>query len=163
MADAPGACHPVRMPRQAGAGSPTADGPAAQDTPWQHERAVSMALREHWGLRDELRPMQARAASYTWQAGGHVVKLARDEPSHFTAGLHASEAVERAGIPTGAPVRTRAGELCVALPLGRESWALAVLHRVDGTHLSMHAVPLAVMAKASAGTSREPVRGKNSG
>ena len=104
------------------------------------------ALREHWGLRGELRPMEV-AASRTWQADGHVVKLARDEPSHFTAGLYASEAVERAGIATGAPVRTRAGELCVAVPIGRESWVLAVLHRVDGTHLSMHAVPPAVMGE----------------
>jgi Ser/Thr protein kinase RdoA (MazF antagonist) len=87
------------------------------------------------------------AASYTWRTGIHVVKLARDEPSHFTAGLRASEAAERAGIATGAPVQTRAGELCVALPLGRESWVLAVLHRVDGTHLSMHAVPPAVLGE----------------
>jgi Ser/Thr protein kinase RdoA (MazF antagonist) len=85
------------------------------------------------------------AASRTWLVDGHVVKLARDEPAHFTAGLLASEAVDRAGITTGIPVRTRAFEVCVALPLERESWMLAVLHRVDGTHLSMWAVPPAVM------------------
>jgi len=90
--------------------------------------------------------MQAEA-SYTWHAGGHVAKLARDELSHFAAGLHASEAVERAGIAAGAPVRTRGGELCVALPLKRQSWVLAVLHRVHGTHLSMHAVPPAVLGE----------------
>jgi Ser/Thr protein kinase RdoA (MazF antagonist) len=134
------------MSSQAGAGSPTADGPAAQDPPGQHEPAVQAALLEHWGLRGELRPMQA-AASYTWQAGGHVVKLARDEPLHFAAGLYASEAVEQAGIAAGAPIRTRAGELCVALPLGQESWVLAVLHRVHGTHLSMHAVPPVVLGE----------------
>ncbi len=89
--------------------------------------------------------MQARAASRTWQAGDHVIKLARDEPAHFTAGLRASEAAGQAGIAT--PVRTRAGELCVALPPGRESWVLAVLHRVDGNHLSMHAVAPAVLGE----------------
>jgi Ser/Thr protein kinase RdoA (MazF antagonist) len=88
--------------------------------------------------------MQA-AASRTWLVDDYVVKLARDEPAHFTAGLLASEVVDRAGITTGIPVRTRAREVCVALPLERESWMLAVLHRVGGTHLSMWAVPPAVM------------------
>jgi Ser/Thr protein kinase RdoA (MazF antagonist) len=114
--------------------------------PWPHEQAVRTAVGEHWGLRDELRPMEARA-SRIWQAGGHVVKLARDEPSHFSAGLLASERVERAGVATGAPVRTGAGELCVPLMLGRESWALAVLRRVAGSHLSMHTVAPAVMGE----------------
>jgi Ser/Thr protein kinase RdoA (MazF antagonist) len=135
------------MSSQAESGLPAADGAAAQGSPWQHEPAVRAALREHWGLHGELRPMQARAASRTWQAGGHVVKLARDEPAHFTAGLRASEAAGQAGIATGAPVRTRAGELCLALPPGRESWVLAVLHRVDGSHLSMHAVAPAVLGE----------------
>jgi Ser/Thr protein kinase RdoA (MazF antagonist) len=107
-------------------------------TDGSHVRAVRAAVREHWGLRGTLRPMQAREASCTWQAGGHVVKLARDEPAHFTAGLLASEAIERAGITTGAPVRTHAGELCRPLALGPQSWVLAVLRRVDGSHLSMH-------------------------
>ncbi len=97
--------------------------------------------------------MQARAASRTWQAGGHVVKLARDERSHFVAGLIASEAVEQAGVATGAPFCTGTGELCVPLVLGRESWALAVLHRVDGSHLSVHAVtPEILGASSSAGS-----------
>lgn len=135
------------MPNHAGSGSTPADGPAAQDPSWQHEPAMRAALREHWGLQGELRPMYARAASRTWQAGGHVVKLARDEPGHFTSGLRASEAVELAGIATGAPVRTRAGELCVPVPLGRQSWALAVLRRVDGSHLSMHAVAPTVLGE----------------
>jgi Ser/Thr protein kinase RdoA (MazF antagonist) len=136
------------MSSQAGSGSQAAHGSAAvPGGPWQHEPAVRAALREHWELRSELRPMQARAASRTWQAGGYVVKLAHDEPSHFTAGLRASEAVERAGIATGAPVRTRAGELCAPLPLGREPWALAVLHRAGGSHLSLHAVAPAVLGE----------------
>jgi Ser/Thr protein kinase RdoA (MazF antagonist) len=133
------------MGSQAGHGSSAASGSVAGvDRPWQHERAVRAAVRDHWGLRDELRRMQARAASRTWQAGGHVVKLARDEPSHFTAGLLASETVEQAGVATGAPRRTGTGELCVPLVLGRESWALAVLHRVDGGHRSVHGVPPAI-------------------
>jgi Ser/Thr protein kinase RdoA (MazF antagonist) len=135
------------MPKQAGSGSLPADGTTAQGPPWQHEPTVRAALREHWGLDGGLRRMQARPASRTWQAGGHVIKLARDEPAHFTAGLRASEAAERAGIATGAPVRTRAGDLCVALRPGRGWWALAVLHQVDGTHLSMHAVPPAVLGE----------------
>jgi Ser/Thr protein kinase RdoA (MazF antagonist) len=61
--------------------------------------------------------------------------------------LAVSEAVEQAGIVTGAPVRTRAGELCVPVPLGREPWALAVMRRVDGDHLSMHAVAPAVLGE----------------
>ena len=89
--------------------------------------------------------MQARAASRTWQVGGHVVKLARDEPSHFSAGLLASEVVEQAGVATGAPVRTHDGELCVPLMLGRPPRVLAVLRRADGTHLSVHAVAPAVL------------------
>jgi Ser/Thr protein kinase RdoA (MazF antagonist) len=117
-----------------------------QGWPWPHERAVRAAVGEHWGLRDEFHPIEARA-SRTWQAGGHVVKLARDEPAHFGAGLLASERVERAGVATGAPVRTRAGELCVPLMLGREPWVLAVLRRADGSHLSMHAVAPAVMGE----------------
>jgi Ser/Thr protein kinase RdoA (MazF antagonist) len=85
--------------------------------------------------------------SRTWQAGGHVVKLARDEPVHFNAGLRASEAAERAGIVTGAPVRTRGGDLCVPLAPGRPPQVLAVLRRVDGSHLSMHAIAPAVMGE----------------
>jgi Ser/Thr protein kinase RdoA (MazF antagonist) len=135
------------MSSQAGSGSSAANGSAAQGSPCQHESAVRAALRERWALHSELRPMQARAASRTWQAGDHVVKLARDEPAHFTAGLRASEAAGQAGIATGAPVCTRAGELCVALPPGRESWVLAVVHRVDGNHLSMHAVAPAVLGE----------------
>jgi len=134
------------MPSQAGSGSPAADGPAAQDPPWQHEPAVRAALREHWGLHGELRPL-AMAASRTWRAGGHVVKLARDEPVHFTAGLRASEAVEQAGVATGAPVRTRAGDLCVQLAGGRPPQVMAVLRRADGGHLSMHAVGPAVLGE----------------
>jgi Ser/Thr protein kinase RdoA (MazF antagonist) len=110
-----------------------------------HESAVRAAVLEHWGLRGELRPIQSSAASRTWQAGDHIVKLARDEPAHFTAGLLAGEAIERAGITTGAPVRTHAGELCRPLALGRQSRVLAVLRRVDGSHLSMHAVAPAVL------------------
>jgi Ser/Thr protein kinase RdoA (MazF antagonist) len=102
------------------------------------ESAVRVAVREHWGLRAELRLMQV-ADSRTWRAGGHVVKLARDEQAHFAAGLGASEAVEQAGIACGAPVRTLAGELCRPLALGGP-WALAVLRRADGDHLSMHLV-----------------------
>jgi Ser/Thr protein kinase RdoA (MazF antagonist) len=74
--------------------------------------------------------MQDRAASRTWQVGGYVVKLARDEASHFAAGLRASEAVEQAGVATGVPVRTHAGELCVPLAPGRPPWVLAVLRRI---------------------------------
>jgi len=88
--------------------------------------------------------MQARAASRTWQAGGHVVKLALDEAPHFAAGLRASEAVERAGVVTGVPVRTRDGELCVPLAPGRPPWVLAVLRRADGTPLSVHDIAPAV-------------------
>jgi Ser/Thr protein kinase RdoA (MazF antagonist) len=109
--------------------------------------AVAAAVREHWGLRGELRPIHARAASCTWRLGGHVVKLARDEPAHFTAGLLASDAIERAGILTGAPARTSAGELCAPLALGGQSWVLAVLRRVDGSRLSMHTVPPPVLGE----------------
>jgi Ser/Thr protein kinase RdoA (MazF antagonist) len=91
--------------------------------------------------------MQARPASRTWQAGRHVVKLARDEPSHFTAGLRASEAAGQGGMVTGAPVRTRAGELCTVLPGVRSSWVLAVLCRVDGSSLSIHAVPPEILGE----------------
>lgn len=140
------------MSSQAGSGPQAARGSAAvPGGPWQHGPAVRAALREHWGLLGELRPMQARAASRTWQAGGYVVKLARDEPFHFTAGLRASEAVERAGIATGAPVRTRAGELCAPLPLGREPWALAVLHRAGGTNCRCTRSRLRSWGSSSAG------------
>ena len=105
------------------------------------------ALREHWDLHGKLRPLQPWADSRTWRAGGYVVKLARDEVVHFSAGLRASEAVERAGIATGAPVRTRAGDLCRLLAPGRPPQVLAVLRRVDGDHLPMHAVAPAVMGQ----------------
>ena len=49
------------------------------------------ALREHWDLQGELRPLQA-GDSGTWQAGGHVVKLARDEPVHFNPALQRGRA-----------------------------------------------------------------------
>jgi Ser/Thr protein kinase RdoA (MazF antagonist) len=133
-------------------GSPAADGTAGQDPRWQHEPAVRAALREHWGLAGGLRRMEA-VASRIWQVGGHVVKLARDEPSHFTAGLRASEAVERAGLAAGAPVATRAGELCVVLPEAK-SWVLAVLRRVDGTHLSMREVAPADLGELLGGLHR---------
>jgi hypothetical protein len=94
---------------------------AVQDSPRPEESVVRAAVREQWGLRGKLRPMQA-AASRTWLVDSYVVKLARDEPAHFTAGLLASEAVQRAGITTGVPVRTRASEVCIALPLGQASW-----------------------------------------
>jgi len=132
---------------KASTGPPAADVPAAQEAPWQPEPAVRAALRRHWDLRAELRPLQGGGASRTWQAGDYVVKLARDEPAHFTAGLRASEVVERAGIATGAPVRTRAGDLCVPLAAGRPPQVLAVLHRADGGHLSMHAVAPSVMGE----------------
>ncbi len=105
------------------------------------------ALHEHWGLHGGLRRMEVRPASLTWRAGDHVVKLARDEPAHFAAGLRASEVVERAGIAAGAPVRTRAGELCLPLRNGSQPWALAVLHRVGGSYLSPHAVAPGVMGE----------------
>jgi Ser/Thr protein kinase RdoA (MazF antagonist) len=106
--------------------------------------AVRAAVREHWGLAGEFGPVQV-AASRTWRVGDHVVKLARDEQTHFAAGLRASEAIERAGIAAGAPVRTRGGELCVRLALGGPSWVLGVLRRVGGSRLSMHAVAPVVM------------------
>lgn len=115
-----------------------------QGWPWPHERAVRSAVREHWGLRDELHPLEAREASHTWQAAGHVVKLARDEPAHFAAGLLAAEVVEWAGVTTGAPVRTHDGELCVPLAPGQ---VLAVLRRADGSHLSMLEVAPSVLGE----------------
>ena len=88
--------------------------------------------------------MEAREASRTWQAGSHIVKLARDEPDHFAAGLLAAELVERAGVATGAPVRRHDGELCVPLAPGR---VLAVLRRVGEARLSMRAVPPAILGE----------------
>jgi Ser/Thr protein kinase RdoA (MazF antagonist) len=135
------------MTSQAGSGSPAAGGPAAQDPAWQHETMVQAALREHWGLRVALCPMEAGPGSLTWQAGRYVVKFADDEPGHFTTGLRAAEVVDRAGIRTGAPVRTRTGELCVLAPRGRQSWVLALLRRVGGGHLSVHAVAPEVLGE----------------
>lgn len=92
------------------------------------------ALRRHWGLRGELRPLDGGGASRTWQIGEYVVKLARDEPAHFTAGLHASEVVERAGIATGAPVRAGAGDLCVPLtPRRSRSFSACASPRAPAT------------------------------
>lgn len=88
--------------------------------------------------------MYARPASRTWQADGHVVKLALDEAPHFAAGLRASEAVEQAGVVTGVPVRTHDGELCVPLAAGRPPWVLAVLRWAEGTRLSVHDIAPAV-------------------
>jgi Ser/Thr protein kinase RdoA (MazF antagonist) len=115
---------------------------------------VQAVLRQHWGLSGELCPLYTSAASRTWQVGGYVVKLARDEPSHFTAGLLASEAVERAGTKTGAPIRTIAGELCVPLPVGRRSRVVAVLHKIDVTRLPMRAVPPADLGQFLGGLHR---------
>lgn len=103
------------------------------------ESAVRVAVREHWGLRAELHPL-LMAASRTWRAGDCVIKLARDEQAHFAAGLRASEAIERTGIVTGAPVRTLAGELCRPLALGGPPWALAVLRWAGGSHLSIQEI-----------------------
>jgi hypothetical protein len=135
------------MTSQARPVSPPAGEPAVQGPPWQDEPAVRDALREHWGLHGELRPMHAQPASRTWQVGGHVVKLARDEPGHLTAGLRTSEAVELVGIATGAPVRTRARKWCVPLPLGGQSWVLGVLRRVDDDHRPMRSVAPAVLGE----------------
>ena len=121
----------------------TAEGTAALGSPSQYEAAVRAALREHWGLVGELHPMQT-ADSQTWRMDSHVIKLARDEPWHFAAGLRASEVVDKAGVATGAPVRTRAGELYVRLAPGR---VLGVLRRVKDSRLSMHAVAPAVLGE----------------
>jgi Ser/Thr protein kinase RdoA (MazF antagonist) len=141
-------CHPGRVPSETEHRSSAAGVPgAAGAPPWRHEPAVRAAVREHWGLEGEFRPVQATAASRTWQAGRHIVKLARDEPAHFTAGLRASEAIEEAGIVTGAPVRDRAGRLCVPLSRGPRTRVLAVLRRAAGSHLSMHAVAPVVLGE----------------
>ena len=124
-----GACHPLGVLSEA-----------------EIESAVRVAVREHWGLHAELRLIQV-ADSRTWRAGGHVVKLARDEQAHFATGLRASEAVERAGIACGAPVRTLAGELCRPLALGGPPWALAVLRRADGSRLSIRAIAPEVLGE----------------
>ena len=105
------------------------------------------ALLEHWDLHGELHPLRPWADSRTWLAGGYVVKLARDETVHFTAGLRASEAVERAGLAAGVPLRTRGGDWCVPLAPGRPPQVLAVLRRVAGDRLSMHAVAPGVMGE----------------
>ena len=47
-----------------------ADGAAAQGSPWQHEPGGAGSAAGALGLHGELRPVQARAASRTWQAGG---------------------------------------------------------------------------------------------
>jgi hypothetical protein len=127
---------------------------------------VQAVLRQHWGLSGELCPLYTSAASRTWQVGGYVVKLARDEPSHFTAGLLASEAVERAGTKTGAPIRTIAGELCVPLPVGRRSRVVAVLHKIDSLACRCARFHLRIWASSSAGctascaAARRPARGR---
>jgi Ser/Thr protein kinase RdoA (MazF antagonist) len=138
-----GPCHRGGMSREV---SSATDQPELADTLSRHESAVRTALAEHWGLGDALVQMPPNLASVTWYAGGYVVKLANDEPAHITAGLHASELVEEAGIATGAPVRTRSGRLCVALP-DAPSLVLCVLRRVEGSPLSMHAVAPEVLGE----------------
>ncbi len=57
-----------------------------------------------------------------------VAKLSSDEQAHFELGLELSELVNADGLRTGVPIRTRQGELSVALD-GRR---LAVLEHVPG-------------------------------
>src|SRR3954471_318305 len=96
------------------------------------EEAVRSALAA-WALPGPaaLEPIHGGMNSHTWRvdvkAERFVAKLSWDT-STFTAGLEVAEVLESSGFPAGGPIRTRAGELSVAVG----AQALALLRFVDG-------------------------------
>ncbi len=90
---------------------------------WRLDRPVRVEPLESDGMNSECWSVAAGA-------GRFVAKAARD--ASFRGGLAVAELLESRGFPTGAPLRTRDGEL--AVPVGAGDFALALLRFFPGRH-----------------------------
>ncbi len=88
---------------------------------WRLDRPVRVEPLESDGMNSECWSVAAGA-------GRFVAKAARD--ASFRGGLAVAELLESRGFPTGAPLRTRDGEL--AVPVGAGDFALALLRFFPG-------------------------------
>lgn len=111
----------------------------------QDVNRVHMTLVDHWGLTEpvELTALPAGVSGEVWRVSdgldrGYVAKFVYDSPANLEQGLAVAEAVQhRTGIPTGTPIRTKAGELSVLIPsLPGERHPIALLDDVGGTPVS---------------------------
>ena len=96
-----------------------------------------------WKLTEPVcRPIaHAVQSSDTWLVeaveGRYVAKLVADRREFVEPGLRVASAVAAAGIPTGAPLPTRSGQLCMATFLeGARPATLALLEFVNGERLT---------------------------
>ena len=89
--------------------------------------------------RVRLEPLGGGRNSETWRvvcpAGAFVAKLAPVDAGAVEAGLAVAEYLGRAGLLTGAPVRTRDGRLAAPITLAGGGQALALLRFVAGRPL----------------------------
>jgi Ser/Thr protein kinase RdoA (MazF antagonist) len=101
-----------------------------------------IAALEAWGLEDDprvsLMPGQGHSSS-AWlvETDGkqYVAKLIRDGRPYAEPGLRVARAVEEAGVSTGAPVLTLAGEVCVEAEVDGSACTLALLRFAAGKPL----------------------------
>lgn len=109
----------------------------------QDAKIIAAALGGHWDLPGPLALTDSLTRGVTadvWlvedRAGTrYVAKFAYESQTYFDAGLSIAEHVETVtGLPTGRPVRDRAGNLSVMLPsVPGEKHPLALLNYVAGT------------------------------
>ncbi|MFI2367587.1 phosphotransferase enzyme family protein [Streptomyces sp. NPDC018833] len=70
--------------------------------------------------------------------GPYVAKLTFDHPAVVEPGLEIAAVLDRAGIPTGAPIPAADGRLCRSVGrLGRRPWTLALHEFVPGAPLDL--------------------------
>ena len=99
-------------------------------------------LLESWPLAEPVAiaptPEQGDTSqSWLVDAGGErfVAKLIHDGRRYAEPGLRVALAVDRGGVPTGAPILTRIGDLCLDVAVGERGGTLALLHFVLGEPL----------------------------
>lgn len=111
----------------------------------QDVNRIRAALVEHWSLPSTVRltALPNGVTGEVWRVSdgasrSYVAKLVYGSPAEVRPGLAVAEAVQRGtGIPTGAPIRTLDGALCVLVPsLPDERHPLALLEDVGGTPVS---------------------------
>jgi Ser/Thr protein kinase RdoA (MazF antagonist) len=111
----------------------------------QDVNRIRSALIEHWALPEPVRltGLPGGATAEVWRVSdgrgrGYVAKFVYGSLAEVEPGLAVPEAVQRrTGIPTGAPIRTRDGQLGVLVPsLPGERHPLALLEDVGGSPVS---------------------------